>query len=183
MRYSAFFDCMNPWAKMYKRTLASYILFLNVTDNVKEVKKGVKYKDIGIEGYGNEEPPQRYYKYATGGNEINSFAYKIQPLANKEKFITFLKKEASGSTIKEMLFNNFKEHRKDIKKENAFCNIQNLFDDIADTFLEIINEASQTYEKSPRNNPRKNTSNSNQYPDYSEEDEQLKDEILRNLVI
>ncbi len=183
MKYSEFLNCMSPWAKMYSRTLSSYILFFNITDNVKEVKKGVKYKDSDIDGYDNVEPPQRYYKYATGENAINSFAHKIHPLSNKDKFITFLKKEASGSTIKEMLFNNFKEHRKDIKKENAFCNIQNLFDDIADTFLEIINEASQTYEKSPRNNPRKNTSNSNQYPDYSEEDEQLKNEILRDLVI
>lgn len=158
MKFSTFFDCMSPWAAGYKIPVASYLLFLNITDNEKAVKKGIEYKDSESDDYDNIIPPQRYQKYANDGMEINSFAYKIYNKCNKTKFTNFLKAEASGSILKKKLYNNFSEMRHELKNEHIFENQQDLFNDIADAFLEILEDAAEVYKKSPRNNPRK-TSN------------------------
>ena len=155
MKYCTFFECMSPWAAAYTIPVASYILFLNITDNEKAVKKGIEYKNSESDDYDNIIPPQRYQKYANGGFPINSFAHKIYNKGNKGKFMNFLKSEASGSTLKEKLYNNFYEMRHELKKEHIFENQQDLFNDIADAFLEILEDAAEEYKNSPRNNPRK----------------------------
>lgn len=155
MKYCTFFECMLPWAAAYTIPVASYILFFNITDNEKAVKKGIEYKNSESDDYDNIIPPQRYQKYANGGFPINSFAHKIYNKGNKGKFMNFLKSEASGSTLKEKLYNNFSEKRHELKMEHIFENQQDLFNDIADAFLEILEDAAEEYKNSPRNKPRK----------------------------
>lgn len=156
MKYSTFFKCISPWADSYSHIVSSYLLFLHITDNVKAVNAGIKFKNDESENFDNIIPPQRYQKYANGGLSINKLSHKIYNLHNRDKFITFLNTKVSGSVIKNKLYKNFHRKRNELKKENLFENPQNLFDDIADTFLEIIRDAFDAYENSPRNNPRKN---------------------------
>ena len=158
MEYSDFYGCMSPWASSYSVPVASYLLFLNITDNLNAVKKGLKYKDDKSEDYYNLDPPQRYQKYANDDLPINSLAHRIYNKLNKDKFISFLEHEASGSVLSDKLFQSFSKKRTEFKKEHIFEIQQNLYNDIADAFVEVIEQADEAYKKSPRNNPRKKTS-------------------------
>lgn len=146
---------MSPWTASYSKPVASYLLFLNITDNDKAVKNGLMYKDGESEDYDNLKPPQRYHKYANGGLKISSLAYKIYNKINKAKFKRFLEAEASGSILKRKLFQNFYEMKDELKNDHLFDDPQKIFDDISDAFIEVIEDAAKEYKNCPRNNPRK----------------------------
>lgn len=148
VKFTVFHKCMSPWAKHYSIPTSAYILFLNITDSLEEVNDGVKVTEEISDTIVKIKYNQRYYKYATGASEINTFAYKITPV-NEERFITFLSQNAFD--VKSELFKNFKKKKKQIKAEGLFEDPEKCFVDIAATFSEIIADAEEAYKSSPRN--------------------------------
>ena len=178
MQYSAFFDCMLPWTSSYTIKVASYKLFLNITDKTKIISKGVKYKDDLSESLCDECLPQKYYKYAKGTLPINTIAHKIHNHINKVKFVDFLKREAYNKPIKESLLNNFMKKKNELRKEHLFEREDKLYEDIADVFIELIKDAAQVYENSPRNNKRNISQDQNKLKPKSNDGIALKTQIL-----
>lgn len=152
LKFKTFFSCMEPWTKKYSIPSSAYILFLNITDNLDAVNDGVEeMEEISITVV-KIKYNQRYYKYAKGTTEINFFASKITP-ANGVKFTTFLSQDAYE--LQSQLFKNFKENKDQIGIEGLFEDPEKCFDDIAKTFIKIIEDAKKAYEASPRNIPLK----------------------------
>ena len=146
VKYATFLSCMEPWAKNYSIPTQSYILFLNITDNLDAVNEGVEEIEKISDTIVKIKYNQRYYKYSTG-NSINTFANKIKPV-NKKKFIDFLLQYAFD--VKSELFKNFKKKKRQIKTKGLFTDPERCFIDITETFSEIIDDAEKAYKLSQK---------------------------------
>ena len=140
MDFSTFFSCMKPWSDSYaSKGLASYYLWYNITGGASAIKKGVTIIE-------NQEPhvPQRFAKY-TLGNSIRKVSHDVRGTLSTDVFAKYLAAQASGETMRKDLFRLFSEKKDQIKAVGVFDDPANLFNDIAETFAEIINDAAEAY--------------------------------------